>query len=314
MTDERPPLDDDELAALLRRVSEDAALQPRHRERARAEMFAEFDAIVAGRVDTARADGDDSGRTPPVVPPIELDDGLRHRSSSGPRLARWAAAAAAVVFVLALVVTANVRDDPATSDTVDPPPVTVPDTLPGVEGPPEPLTAESVGDSLGEAAYETDVIGGGLTFASADGLELVALRPGLLVLDSVSAGGDLRGRISVFEADSAAIADVIGVAVDDGHLQVTEAQFTGGDRPLRRRDLTVTGDAIADLDCVGQDGCLPLVAADDELDPSVWARSENFLVEVRSGEPSIFVFVQSRTFGDPLLTQAFDIIESLRSG
>jgi hypothetical protein len=314
MTDEHPPLEDDELAALLRRVSEDATLQPRHRERARAAMFAEFDAIVADadRADTARADGADSGRLPPVVPAIELDDGSRRRSTSGSRSAGWAAAAAAVVFVLALVVTANVRDDPATSDTVDPTPVTSPDTLPGVEDPPEPLSAESVGSSLDEATYETDAIGGGITFSNADGLQLVALRPGLLVLDSVSAGGDLRGRVSVFEADEAAIADVIEAAVDDGDLQITEAQFTGGDQPLRRRDLTVTGAGIADLGCVGQDGCLPLVAGDDELDPSVWPRSENFLVEARSGEPSIFVFVQTKTFGDPLLNQAFDIIDSLR--
>jgi hypothetical protein len=311
MTDEHSSLEDDELAALLRRVSEDATLQPRHRERARAAMFAEFDAIVAD-ADRADADGADSGRLAPVVPAIELDDGSRRRSSSGSRLARWTAAAAAVVFVLALVVTANVRDDPATSDAVDPTPATPPDTLPGVEDPPEPLTAESLGAPLDEATYRADAIGGGLTFSSADGLELVALRPGLLVLDSVSAGGDLRGRVSVFEADGAAIADVIGAAVDDGHLQITEAQFTGGDRPLRRRDLTMTGEGIADLGCVGQDGCLPLVAGDDELDPSVWARSENFLVEASPGESSIFVLVQTKTFGDPLLNQAFDIIDSLR--
>ena len=48
MTDDDQPVPDHELAALLRRVSNDLTLQPQYRDRARAAMFAEFDAIVAG--------------------------------------------------------------------------------------------------------------------------------------------------------------------------------------------------------------------------------------------------------------------------
>ena len=36
------------------------------------------------------------------------------------------------------------------------------------------------------------------------------------------------------------------------------------------------------------------------------------LGEASPGEPSVFVLVQTRAFGDPLLSQAFEIIDSLR--
>jgi len=153
---------------------------------------------------------------------------------------------------------------------------------------------------------------GWVAFGGADGLQLVALRPGLLVMDSVSDGGDLSARISVFEAEPTAIADVIDRAVEDGDMQVSAAQFTGGEQSLRRQDITVTGDGVADLECIAQSGCLPLVDGAYEFDPSIWARSENFLVEASPGEPSVFVLVQTTAFGDPLLSQAFEIINLLR--
>lgn len=74
----------------------------------------------------------------------------------------------------------------------------------------------------------------------------------------------------------------------------------------------MTGAGIADLECIAQSGCVPLADDVDEFDPSIWARSENFLVEVSPGEPSVFVLVQTKTFSDPLLSQAFEIIDSLR--
>lgn len=302
MTDEDPHIDDDKLAALLRRVGDDSTLRPQHRERSRAAMFAEFDATVAD------ADGVDSAERLSVVPTIEVEE-ERHRSARGSSVVRWTAAAAAC-SVLTLIVVANLRDDSATSDTVDRPLPTPFETLPGVEDPLEQLTAASVPLLLNDATYRTGVIRDGLAFASADGLQLVALRPGLMVLDVVSNAGDLRSRVSVFEADQAGVDEVIGAAVDNGYLQLSEARFTDGDQSLRRQDLTVTGEGIADLGCVGQDGCLPLVDGADEFDPSVWARSENFLVEASPGNPSIFVFVQTKTFGDPLLGQAFEIIDS----
>ncbi len=92
-----------------------------------------------------------------------------------------------------------------------------------------------------------------LAFSGADGLQLVALRPGLLVMDSVSDGGDLRARVSIFEAEPTAVADVIDGAVEDGDMQVLVAQFTGADRSLRRQDLTVTGEGVADLECIAQE-------------------------------------------------------------
>ncbi len=164
---------------------------------------------------------------------------------------------------------------------------------------------------LDDATYRTDDIRNGVAFGGADGLQLVALRPGLLVMDSVSDGGDLRARVSVFEAEPTAVADVIDGAVEDGDMQVSVAQFTGSDQSLRRQDLTVTGEGIADLECIAQSGCLPLLDGVDEFDPSIWARSENFLVEASPGEPSVFVLVQTKAFGDPLLSQAFEIIDSL---
>ena len=174
------------------------------------------------------------------------------------------------------------------------------------------LTTESLPIVLDDTTYQTEYIRDGVAFGGADGLQLVALRPGLMVMDSVSDGGDLRARVSVFEAEQTAVADVIDAAVEDGHLQVSAAQFTGADRSLRRQDLTLTGEGVADLECIAQGGCLSLLDGIDEFDPSIWARSENFLVELSSGEPSVFVLVQTKAFGDPLLSQAFEIIDSLR--
>jgi hypothetical protein len=133
-----------------------------------------------------------------------------------------------------------------------------------------------------------------------------------MVMDSVSDDGDLRARVSVFEAEPTAITDVIDGAVEDGDIQVSAAQFTGADQSLQRQDLTVTGEGVADLECAAQNGCLPLADGVDEFAPSIWARSENFLLEASPGEPSVFVLVQTRAFGDPLLSQAFEIIDSLR--
>jgi hypothetical protein len=305
MTDDNQPVPDDELAALLRRVGDDLTLQPQYRDRARAAMFAEFDAIVA---DTGTAD---SKEHLSVVPAIELDE-ERRRPSSRSFVSLWLAAAAACLIVLTLAALVNLRDVSTTSDATDPSVPRTPATLPAVEDPARPLTTESLPIVLDDATYRTDDIRNGVAFAGADGLQLVALRPGLLVMDSVSDGGDLRARVSIFEAESTAVADVIASAVEDGDLQVSAAQFTGADQTLRRQDLTVTGEGVADLECIGQSGCLRLRDGVDEFDPSVWARSENFLVEASPGDPSVFVLVQTKAFGDPLLSQAFEIIDSLR--
>ena len=113
MTDDDQPVPDDELAALLRRVSNDLTLQPQYRDRARAAMFAEFDAIVA---DTGTAD---SKEHLSVVPAIELDE-ERRRPSSRSFVSGWAAVAAACLLVLTLVVVANLRNVSTTSDATDP--------------------------------------------------------------------------------------------------------------------------------------------------------------------------------------------------
>lgn len=305
MTDDDQSVPDDELAALLRRVSDDSTLQPQYRDRARAAMFAEFDAIVA---DTGT---NHSKEHLSVVPAIEPDE-ERRRPSSRSFVASWSAVAAACLIVLTLVVVANLRNVSSTSDAPDPAVPTTPATLPAVEGPARPLTTESLPIVLEDATYRTDEIRDGVAFIGADGLQLVALRPGLLVMDSVSDGGDLRARVSIFEAEPTAVADVINGAVEDGDMQVSVAQFTGGDQPMQRQDLSVTAEGVADLECIAQSGCLPLVDGVDEFDPSIWARSENFLVEASPGEPSVFVLVQTKAFGDPLLSQAFDVIDSLR--
>ena len=305
MTDDDQTVPDDELAALLRRVSDDVTRQPQYRDRARAAMFAEFDAIAA---DTGAAD---SKEHLSVVPAIEFDE-ERRRPSRRSFVAGWSAAAAASLIVLTLVVFANLSNVSTTSDATD---ASVPRTLvtlPAVDESARPLTTESMPIVLDDATYRTGEIRDGVTFSGADGLQLVALRPGLLVVDSVSDGGDLRARVSVFEAEPTAVADVIDGAVEDGDVQVSLAQFTGADQSLRRQDLTVTGEGVADLGCIAQSGCLPLVDGIDEFDPSIWARSENFLLEASPGEPSVFVLVQTRAFGDPLLSQAFEIIDSLR--
>jgi hypothetical protein len=305
MTDDDQPVPDDELAALLRRVSDDSTLQPQYRDRARAAMFAEFDAIVA---DTGTADSRDHLS---VVPAIEFDE-QRRPPSSRSFVSGWAAVAAACLIVLTLAVMANLRNVSTTRNATDPSVPRTPTTLLAVEDPARLLTSESLPIVLDDATYRTDEIRDGVTFGGADGLQLVALRPGLVVMDSVSDGGDLQARVSVFEAEAAAVADVIDGAVEDGDMQVSAAQFTGADQALRRQDLTVTGEGVADLECVAQSGCLPLVDGVDEFDPSIWARSENFLIEASPGEPSVFVLVQTRAFGDPLLSQAFEIIDSLR--
>ena len=76
------------LAALLQSVSDDLTLQPQYRDRARAAMFAEFDAIVA---DTGTAD---SKEHLSVVPAIELDEERRPPPSRS-FVSGWAAVAAA---------------------------------------------------------------------------------------------------------------------------------------------------------------------------------------------------------------------------
>ena len=305
MTDDDQPVADDEMAALLRRVSNDVTLQPQYRDRARAAMFAEFDAIVAN---TGTADSKEHLW---VVPAVELDE-ERRRSSSRRFVSGWSAAAAACLIVLTLAVVANLRNGSTTSDATDLSAPRTPATLPPVGGQARPLTAASLPILLDDATYRTDDISDGLAFDGAGGLQLVALRPGLMVMDLASDGGDLQARVSVFEAEPNAVAEVIDGAVEDGDIQISAAQFTAADQSLQRRDLTVTGEGVADLECIGQSGCLPLVDGVDEFDPSIWARSENFLIEASPGEPSVFVLVQTRAFGDPLLSQAFEIIDSLR--
>lgn len=305
MTDDDQPVTDDEMEALLRRVSDHMTLQPRNRDRARTEMFTHFDAIVAN------AGVADSNQHLSGLPAAQLDDEPLRRSTRR-FVSGWTAAAAACLIVLALAVVANLRNDSTTSDATDVSIPMTPATLPPVGGPSRPLAAASLPVLLDDATYRTDSIRDGLAFGGASGLQLVALRPGLMVMDSMSEDGDLRARISVFEADPVAVADVIDGGVADGDIQISAAQFTGADRSLRRQDLTVTGEGVTDLECIGQRGCLPLLDGVDEFDPSIWARSENFLVEASPGEESVFVLVQTRTFGDPVISQAFEIVDSLR--
>jgi len=267
-------------------------------------MFAEYDSIVARSVSS----GSENHIS---VVPANGDEAARPRKLRRSFVLAGSAAAAAFLVVLALVVMTDSRDTPATTDA------SVPGTqvtLPPTDDPAQPLIAASPPIALGDATYRTDEIVDGVTFSGADGLELVALRPGLVVMDSVSASGDLRGRVTVFEAEPASIADTLEAAEADGHLQVSAAQFAASDRSLRRQDLTVTADGVTALECEAQSGCLPLGVGGDEFDPSVWARSENFLVEAWPGDPSVFVLVQTRAFSDPLLSQAFEIIDSLRLG
>jgi len=304
MTDNGDSLPDDELAALLRRVGEDVALTPKNRDRARSEMLAEFDAIVGG------AETDHSEATPSAVRVLEFNEQDDRPSTRSP-LIWWSTAAAATLLVLTIVLVANLRTNQATSGTPD---TTVPRTfatLPDVEEPARPLTTASPPILLEGVTYRTDEIRDGVEFAGVEGLQLVELRPGLIVLESVSNDGGVRARVSIFEAEASLVAGAIDNAVENGDVQVTSAQFNGADQTLQRQDLTITSKGVTDLDCVAQNGCLPLVEATDEFDPSVWARSENFLLEVSSGEPSVFVFVQTKSFGDPVLNQAFEIIDSL---
>jgi hypothetical protein len=305
MIDYDQPVPDEELAALLLRVSDHVTLQPQYRDSARSAMFAEFDAIVAG-------DGSSVSEEHLSAGPAMEPDEERRRPSSRSFFSGWSAAAAAALIVLTLAAVANLRDVSNTSDTTDPSVQSRPVTLPAVVDPARPLTTESLPIMLDDGTYRTDEIHNGVTFGGANGLQIVVLRPGLLVMDSVSDGGDLRARVSVFEAEPTALADVIDGAVTDGDIQVAAAQFTGADQSLRRRDITVTGEGVADLECIAQSSCLALSDGVDEFDPSIWARSENFLVDASPGEPSVFVLVQTKAFGDPLLSQAFEIIDSLR--
>ena len=95
MIDEDQSVPDDELAALLRRVSDDLTLEPQHRDRARASMFAEFDAIVA---DSGTVD---SKERLSAEPAIDFDE-ERRRPSGRSFVSVWFAAAAACLIVLTL--------------------------------------------------------------------------------------------------------------------------------------------------------------------------------------------------------------------
>lgn len=293
---------EDRISELLGQVGEQTSPTAPERERARAAMLAEFDTIVAGR----RVDED--SLTPPPAPAIELDQALRPSTSGAPR--RWpvaAAGTAAGLLVLVLAVVTSFRDDTATS--VVPPTPTSLDVPTSTLDPPLVLTGRSLPLMLGDGVYRTDDIGEGLTFTGAAGLQLVDRRAGLLVLDEVD-GEQLRARISMFEADPEAIDSIIGTATDLGRLKVDEASFSVAGRSVPRWDLTITAEGLAELGCADQTGCLPLGAGDDG--PSIWGRSENFLVRLGPDDPTVFVLVQSTIFGDPVLGQAFEIIDSIR--
>lgn len=301
MSDDDQPVSDDKLSALLRTVSDDPTFRPPSRDRIRESMFAEFDA-VAGESASSEL------RELPSVVPIEMeeDHGRPRRGSSG---SAWLAAGAACVVVLVLVAMASLRNEPQETDASVP---ESPLTVPAADEPAALLDLGSPVSVLDDTTYRTDELLDGVSFEGAAGLRLAALRPGLIVMDSVSDRGDLLARITLFEADQEEVRDVIDNAVENGQLRVESLQFTAGARSLPREDLTVSSDGVADLGCTEQTECLPLVAPTDDLDPAVWAAGENSLVEVKTADPSVFVLVQSTSFPNPLLGQAFEIIESLQ--
>ena len=300
MSDDGRSVSDDELTALLRTVSDDPAIEAPGRDRVRESMLAEFDEVAGEFVSS-------QPQELPSLALVELEDHGRPRRR--PSISALLAAGAACVVVLVLVAVASLRNDPGE------PEASVPVPLPTVPAADEPATLPDVGSPvsvLDDTTYRTDEFLDGVSFEGAAGLRLVALRPGLIVMDSVSNGGDLLARISLFEADQGEVRDVIDTAVENGQLRVESLQFTARDRSLPRQDLTVTSDGVADLECTTPTECLPLVVPIDDLDPSVWAPGENSLVEVRTADPSVFALVQSTSFPNPLLGQAFEIIESLR--
>jgi len=301
MSDDDQPVSDAELTALLRTVSDDPTLEPPSRDRVRDAMFAEFDAVAGDFVSS------DSRELPSMVL-IEPEED-RSRPRRRPSISAWLAAAAACVVVLALFGVASLRNEPSEYDAGVP---ASPTTVSGVDEPAAFLDTVSPRSVLDDTTYRTDEILDGVSFEGAAGLRLVALRPGLIVMDSVSEGGDLLARFSLFEADQREIREVIDTASEDGRLRVESLQFTAGGRSLPREDLTVTSDGVADFGCTARTECLPLVAPIDDRDPSVWAPGENSLVEVKTADPSVFALVQSTSFPNPLLSQAFEIIESLR--
>ena len=240
MTDDDQTVDEDLLAELLRRVADDPTLTPQNRDRARTAMFAEFDAIVAGEREcriATRCPGDAECRSCRGTGSLlsSISDvsvvGCRRSLPDRPGARRRVELRRGIVH----------------SDAIDPPVPTLPDTIPAVEEPPDMLSATLLPVALGDETYRTDAIRGGLSFSGADGLQLVELRPGLVVLDDISADGDVRGRVSVFAADPTVVEGVVSAAVEDGYLQATGALFTGSGEALSRQDLTVTGDGLADL-------------------------------------------------------------------
>lgn len=303
MTGEPRPHHDD-IAELLSRASADPSLAPRHRAEVKAAVLAEFDSALAH---TSTGDHSDA-----PVRATDLDPGIapptpERRSPS----AWWAAVAAAGVLVVGLLAVTNARNEPAASDEPIPsttvlgeplPPATV--SLDGLELPID----------LADTRYRTDLLANGVEFRGQPGMQVIDLRPGRIVLDLGSGETAGQRRLSLFTADEDALTAVLDDAAERGYVSIDRAQFQVGDQPLPRRDLNVSATATSDLGCDAQEPCVPLVDDPSGEPIALWARSENFLIDLAIDDTPLYVLLQTQQFGDPILTAAFDIISTIRTG
>jgi hypothetical protein len=228
-------------------------------------------------------------------------------------MALVAAAAIIGIVVGGLVIVGNRNSD--VEPVVDQPPAPPTSIVarPTTTVPPDPtlpaIDELTIGEAIPPGWYET-AVAGGLSFEVPDGVVLVAVEPDRLTIGLP----DRDASVSVVPIENASSLDAaIERAEADGLLRVERSAGGVGDRPIERRDLTLTAQAIALFGCVAGEPCDRLDTAIPELSPlALWSGAENFttLLEV-DDTVDVAIVEQFAAFGSPTSAIANSIIETI---
>ncbi len=277
---------------MLDRVGADGDVTALQRARIRAEVLSEFDRSVA--------DTWSGPITPITMSPAAPSSPTRDRSA-------WTLAAAAAIICVVVAGLVFVGDrDPAEEPVASQPPA--PQSTPASA--PVPFIDELlIGLQIAPGRYAT-AVAGGLSFELPEGVTLVAATDSGITLGL--AGIDASISILAIE-DVSSLESAIDSAAADGLLRVERSAGVVGDRPIVRRDLTLTTAAIEQFDCVVGEPCDVVPATKPGVSPlALRSGAENFAtVLALDGDVDVAIVEQFTIFGSPTSAVANSIIKTL---
>lgn len=296
-------LDDAELERLLSSIVHDTEVSFPARITLRRRMIGEFDRSLGGTSAAPGSESSESSRKPSPASPestAAIIEACRHpppERSKRRNLLYAAVAAAAFVCGTSLAFSVVQRQDDSTRIDA------------GSSLSPTPSNSASGGDSnSGETEHRTEALGTPATLVLPEGAEVLAERPGMLVLGREGDRAEPRAQVQLISVEpDVSLIDLIGELADSGAIKPVESRATADGLLVTHWELRVTNDGAERFGCVSAGPCAPLGPIE------LWSKGINYVAEITGpDDQSVWWVEQSTLHQDPFLERATDILATLQ--